>query len=59
MSDDKDDDNELVFAVKAVERSLPKGTNHHIGELLAFLVGMAPFLDRDTLIDLKLSLIHI
>ncbi|MEA2045531.1 MAG: hypothetical protein U9N48_03265 [Euryarchaeota archaeon] len=53
MSDDKDDDNELVFAVKAVERSLPKGTNHHIGELLAFLVGMAPFLDRDTLIDLK------
>jgi hypothetical protein len=53
MSNDKDDNNELLFAVKAVEQSLPKGTNYHMAELLAFIEGMAPFLDRDTLIDLK------
>ncbi|MHC1631437.1 MAG: hypothetical protein ACXQT4_03975 [Methanotrichaceae archaeon] len=54
MSDnDKDDKDELRFAIKAAEQSLPKGTNYHIGEILAFLEGMAPFLDKDNIVRLK------
>jgi len=55
MNDDKSDDSrdELLFAVKAAEHSLPDGTKSNIGEILAFIKGMAPFLDKETIIQIK------
>ena len=48
-----DSQRELLFAVKAAEQSLPEGTSPTIWEVLAFVEGMAPFLDKETLIQLK------
>lgn len=55
MNDENDDENrdELLFAVKAAKHSIPKGINSHVGEILAFVEGMAPFLGRDIIINLK------
>gem|GEM_PF-178182 len=55
MNEEKGDDSrdELLFAVKAAKQSLPEGTNSNIGEILAFIEGMAPFLDKDTIIRIK------
>ena len=62
MKDDKEEENgkeevdvkgELLFAVKAAEQSLPEGASPQMGEILAFIEGMAPFLKKDTLIQIK------
>jgi hypothetical protein len=64
MTDEKEEENgkeeednqgELLFAVKAAEQSLPEGTSPQMGEILAFIEGMAPFLKKDTLIQIKCS----
>ncbi|MGB3944747.1 MAG: hypothetical protein WBK88_08160 [Methanothrix sp.] len=49
------DQDELLFAVKAAEQSLPMGVSHDVGEILDFVKGMAPFLNRQTLIQIKCS----
>ncbi|HPJ30600.1 MAG TPA: hypothetical protein PLZ42_04345 [Methanothrix sp.] len=62
MKDDGEEENgktedesqgELLFAVRAAEQSLPEGTSSSIWEVLAFVEGMAPFLNRGTLIEIK------
>jgi hypothetical protein len=64
MKDDMEEENgkegedvqgELLFAVKAAEQSLPEGASPQMGEILAFMEGMAPFLKKDTLIQIKCS----
>jgi hypothetical protein len=64
MKDDKEEENgkeeednqgELLFAVKAAEQSLPESVSPQMGEILAFVEGMAPFLKKDTLIQIKCS----
>ncbi|UEC43298.1 MAG: hypothetical protein METHAR1v1_1260010 [Methanothrix sp.] len=49
------DQDELLFAVKAAEQSLPTGFSHDVGEILGFVEGMAPFLNKETLIQIKCS----
>jgi hypothetical protein len=44
---------ELIFAVRAAQQSLPEGVGSQMGEILAFIEGMAPFLDKETLIKIK------
>ncbi len=51
--DGRDCQDELLFAVKAAQQSLTEGTSPNVREVLGFVEGMAPFLDRDTLIQLK------
>jgi hypothetical protein len=62
MKDDAEEENgkeeenvqgELLFAVKAAEQSLTEGASPQIGEILAFIEGMAPFLKKDTLVQIK------
>ena len=48
-----EDQEELLFAVKAAEQSLTGAASHHMGEILGFVEGMAPFLNRETLIKIK------
>ncbi|MGC9514589.1 hypothetical protein [Methanocrinis sp.] len=64
MKDDAEEDkgreeansqSELIFAVKAAQQSLPEGVSPQMGEILAFIEGMAPFLKKDTLIQIKCS----
>lgn len=64
MKDDTEEENgkdveenqgELHFAVKAAQQSLPEGVSPQMGEILAFIEGMAPFLKKDTLIQIKCS----
>ncbi|HPJ30914.1 MAG TPA: hypothetical protein PLZ42_05930 [Methanothrix sp.] len=51
--DEEEVQGELLFAVKAAQQSLPAGASPQIAEILAFVEGMAPFLKKDTLIQLK------
>ncbi len=51
----EDNQGELLFAVKAAQQSLPEGVSPQMGEILAFIEGMAPFLNKDTLIQIKCS----
>jgi hypothetical protein len=51
--DELEGDGELLFAVKAAQQSLPEGTGPNVWEVLAFVEGMAPFIDKETLIKLK------
>jgi hypothetical protein len=44
---------ELLFAARAAHQSLSANTNSSITEILAFLEGMAQFLDKKTIIDMK------
>ncbi|NYT02606.1 MAG: hypothetical protein GKC10_07620 [Methanosarcinales archaeon] len=44
---------ELLFVVKNAQHSLPSGINNRIGDILNFVEGMAQFLDKDTVIDMK------
>lgn len=44
---------ELLFAVKAAQHSLPPNANSGVGDILAFLEGMARFLDKDTILKMK------
>jgi hypothetical protein len=52
---EEDNQGELLFAVKAAQQSLPEGVSPQMGEILAFIEGMAPFLKKDTLIQIKCS----
>ncbi len=51
--EEEDNQGELLFAVKAAQQSLPEGVSPQMGEILAFIEGMAPFLSKDTLILIK------
>ena len=51
-----EDQEELLFAVKAAEQSLSGGVSHHMGEILGFVEGMAPFLNKETLIKIKCAI---
>jgi hypothetical protein len=44
---------ELLFAVKAAQHSLPPNANSGVIDILAFLEGMAQFLDKDTILEMK------
>jgi hypothetical protein len=44
---------ELLFAVRSARRDLKEGKDFRASEMLALLEGMAPFLDKDTVINLK------
>jgi hypothetical protein len=44
---------ELLFVVKAALASLPQGSSHQLAEALAFLAGMAPFMNKETVLKLK------
>ncbi|HOT07576.1 MAG: hypothetical protein A4E45_01643 [Methanosaeta sp. PtaB.Bin039] len=44
---------ELLFVVKNAQASLPEGMNHRINDILAFVEGMAPFLEKDTVVTMK------
>lgn len=52
---EEDNQGELLFAVKAAQQSLPEGVSPQMGEILAFIEGMAPFLKKETLIQIKCS----
>jgi len=46
-------EDELLFVVKNAQHSLPSGINNRIGEILNFVEGMAQFLDKNTVTDMK------
>ncbi|MBN1323168.1 MAG: hypothetical protein JW986_04100 [Methanotrichaceae archaeon] len=54
-SDDKaaEGKDELQFIVRAAQQGLPEGLNHRIGDILSFVEGMAPFLDKETIMKMK------
>lgn len=44
---------ELLFYVKDAQQRLPADSDYRLGDLLAFLEGMAPFLDKEVVVKMK------
>jgi len=48
-----EDKNELLFAVKEAKKNLREGTDFRAADMLAAFEGIAPFLDRETVMNMK------
>lgn len=48
-----DNKNEILFAVREARRILGEGADFRVADVLAILEGIAPFLDKEVIIELK------
>ena len=48
-----DNKNEILFAVREAKRILGEGADFRVADVLAILEGIAPFLDKEVIIELK------
>jgi len=48
-----DNKNEILFAVREAKKNLGAGSDFRVADALALMEGIAPFLDKDTLIGIK------
>jgi len=48
-----DNKNEILFAVREAKRILGEGADFRVADVLAILEGIAPFLDKEVVIELK------